>query len=132
MKSKNVNALLVEIMIAVLCFSLASIVILQTFVTAHNQSVLAEDMTEALLSAQNLADIVSAEDEDRLWDMLAVEQDEEGVYHFPDVGGISLTLKVTYEETEAGVLRRGTVNAIYQDQVLFSLPCAHYSEGVSQ
>lgn len=52
--NNNTNALLVEIMIAVLFFALCAVVLLQTFTGVHRQSRLAGLSTSAMIDARDM------------------------------------------------------------------------------
>lgn len=116
MKTKNINSLLMEIVLATLLFALSATVILEVFVTARSQSDRSAQMTELLTAAQNLAD-----------ETYLNTQAENASY---DVGGWKLQVEVSHEATEAGELRRAVVTAVDADgTVLMTLPCTRYVPG---
>ena len=92
------DALLVELLIVVLFFMLASTVLLQLFTAARTQSQRAEDLSEATLLAQNLAETCQR---DGSLGTFPVSSD--GRISFP---GSALTASVenTSQQTEAGTL----------------------------
>ncbi len=118
------NALLVELLIVVLFFMLASTVLLQLFTAARTQSRKAEDLSEATLHAQNIAEALYS---------------GQGSGSYPSFGerfslpGSSLTASVdgSSEQTEAGTLTRYTVRIFSGDELIYTLPGARYEEVVS-
>ena len=118
------NALLVELLIVVLFFMLASTVLLQLFTAARTQSQKAEDISAATLHAQNIAETLYSGQEDD---------------SFPSSGerfsipGSSLTASVdsSSEQTEAGMLTRYTISIFSGDELIYALPGARYEEVVS-
>lgn len=119
------NALLVELLIVVLFFMLASTVLLQLFTAARTQSLRAEELSEATLLAQNLAE--SCQGEGSL-DSFPVSSD--GRISFP---GSSLTASVesTLQQSESGTLTYYTVNIYSGDDLIYTLPSARYEEVAS-
>lgn len=128
MKVNHLNALLVEIMMAVLFFALSAAVILELFTAAHGRSTEARLSSEALGRVRNLTERLCAADDpgallesegfeaaDALWRM--------------DAGEYVLTVDVDFEETGAGALMRAEVAAAQEGGVLISLPCAKYIPG---
>ena len=118
------NALLVELLIVVLFFMLASTVLLQLFTAARTQSQKAEDLSAATLHAQNIAETLYS---------------GQGSDSYPSFGerfslpGSSLTASVdsSSEQTEAGILTRYTVSIFSGDELVYSLPGARYEEAIS-
>ena len=116
------NALLVELLIVVLFFMLASTVLLQLFTAARNQSRKAEDLSQATLHAQNIAEALYSGDGS------FVSSGER--FSLP---GSSLTASVdsSSEQTEAGTLTRYTVSIFSGDELIYALPGARYEEVAS-
>ena len=126
------NALLVELLIVVMFFMLASTVLLQVFSTAHNQISRAGTRTRALNEAQNVADRLytakTPEDEDAALASLGFSSDESGAQAL-EKDGYTLTVRFDSQAREAGDMRLYTVEAYQTDELLFTLPVARYEEG---
>ena len=124
-RQSHSNALLVELLIVVLFFMLASTILLQLFTAARTQSAKAEALTEATFLAQNLAE--SCQGNGSL-DHFPASPD--GRISFP---GSSLTASVesTSQQTEAGIFTRYTINIYSGDDLIYTLPSAHYEEVAS-
>ena len=115
------NALLVELLIVVLFFMLASTVLLQLFTAARTQSQKAEDLSSATLYAQNIAETLYSGQGDGSF----VTSSER--YSLP---GSFLTASVesTAEQMEAGTLTRYTISIFSGDELVYALPGARYEE----
>ncbi len=126
------NALLVELLIVVMFFMLASTVLLQVFSTAHNQISRAGTRTRALNEAQNVADRLytakTPEDEDTALASLGFSSDESGAQVL-EKDGYTLTVRCDLQARKAGNMRLYTVEAYQTDELLFTLPVARYEEG---
>ncbi len=122
------NVLLVELLIVVLFFMLASSVLLRVFATARSQSAKAENMAAAVAEAQNVADRIytAADAKACLRDMGFTDQDplwtrEDGAYSF----------EVTLSEEESGpgrLLRRLLIVRDASGEEWLRLPCSRYTE----
>ena len=122
MAKGNHHALLMEILIAVLFFALASTVILNTFATAHSQSRLAGITADALVQAQNLTEQLYAQQPGGEEEFLA----EQGFV--PDGEGWTLdcgdyVLIVTADDGFSAAEMR----AVSGESELLRLPYAKYS-----
>lgn len=121
------NALLVELLIVVIFFMIASTVLLEVFTASRNQTHRAGIITESLAEAQNVADqLFAAENAESLLTELGfVQQDEnwllEGEYY-------NLEASIRNEAGEAGVMRRQEVRAVTGGETLFTLPCSRWQE----
>jgi len=127
MKNDHQHALLIEITIAVLCFAVASTVIVRTFAAARIQSDKSKQLADVVLAAENLADSIYLKDYAEL-DSLFVDnwvKDEAGMWQKTD-GGILWRVSVADESGEAGVLRKCVVSAEKDGETLISLPCSRY------
>lgn len=122
------NALLVELMIVILFFMLASTVLIQVFAKARSMSASAETIAAAIMDAQNAADrlITAADPESELEEM-----------GFSRDGGKWVLDRDSYRmeaETEripapAGKMIRQSVRVISADGTeLLRLPCSRYEE----
>lgn len=124
---RTANSLLVEIMIAVLCFALSATVILQTFVAARKQSDEAYDISAWLLKAQNLADrIYAADDPAALEEMQSGKIDESGAVVIQQEDGVCFLVSLNNEKTEAGTLRKSLISVMKDGKTLLELPCTRY------
>ena len=115
------NALLVELLIVVLFFMLASTVLLQLFTAARTQSQKAEDLSAATFHAQNIAETLYSGQGDGSF----VSSGER--FSLP---GSALTASVesTAEQMEAGTLTRYTISIFSGDELVYALPGARYEE----
>ena len=132
MKSANrSNALLVELLIVVMFFMLASTVLLQMFSTAHGLNRQADVMTRALNEAQNAADrlyaALSSQEKSDVLKSLGFDVDGEGVA-FLEKDGFTLRVTSRSEEREAGLMYLDEVQAYRAESLLFSLPVTRYEE----
>ncbi len=121
------NALLIELLIVILFFMFAATTLVELFGLARQRSQRAETATEAVLEAQNTAELLyDAEDTDACLTEMAFEHGENAWTLEKD----GYTLRVTEEnqETEAGVLRTMHVAAEYKGETLVSLPSTRYLE----
>ena len=129
MKTGNQSrALLVELLIVVLFFMLASTVLLRVFAAANAQSAQAGRLTEALNAAQNLADrlYAAADPEAELKAMDFAPED--GVLRRED-GAFLLEVSLAREARASGAFLRGEVRVYSDGERLVSLPCSRYEEG---
>ena len=118
------NALLVELLIVVLFFMLASTVLLQLFTAARTQSRKAEDLSQATLHAQNIAEALYCGQEDGSF----VSSGER--FSLPD-SSLTASVDSSSEQTEAGTLTRYTISIFSGDELIFTLPGARYEEVMS-
>lgn len=127
-KRSQGNALLVELLIVVLFFMLASTVLLRVFAAAHEQGKKAQRYNDALTAAQNAADRLYAADdpEEALREMGFAAENE--IWKLMQ-GSYTLEAEVAREPLQAGILRRQEVRAVTEDGRLVTLPCSRYEEG---
>jgi len=127
-KGNRMNALLVEILIAVLFFALSATVILETFVAAHGLSEEAGRQSNALADAQNwVGRIYAADDVPALLEEAGFAADA-GVWTL-DCGEYTLTVALAEETLSAGTLATAEVQAANGDETLITLPCSRYIPG---
>ena len=119
------NALLVELLIVVLFFMLASTVLLQLFTAARTQSQRAEDLSEATHLAQNLAENCQAGGSP---DDFPVSSD--GRISFPG-SSLTATVESTSQQSESGTLTYTTIHIYSGDDLIYTLPTARYEEVAS-
>lgn len=119
------NALLMEIMMAVLFLALSSAVILDLFAAAHMQSDLANARRLALHQAQNLSEqLYAAEDMDALLEASGFEHTPSG-WHCGYENYV-LLVRTDEEHAPAGSLMTATITAAQGDEVLADLPVSRY------
>ena len=131
-KANRSNALLVELLIVVIFFMLASTVLLQVFTASSNQGRKAGAINDALVAAQNTADrlYTAAEEEDGAIRALQEMGFEAGaasdwVLKKEDY---SLLVYLETEDRPAGRMQKAEVWAFQGTEKLFSLPVARYEE----
>ena len=129
MKSRSrSNILLVEILIAILFFMLASTVLVRLFATARSLSIRSGAQVAALSEAQNVAETLSAaaDTDEALAEMGFVSY--HGVWT-REYGDYTLMVEDDVEEAGEGEMRTGEVRAFYgQGEEIFTLPYARYGE----
>ncbi len=131
-KANRSNALLVELLIVVIFFMLASTVLLQVFTASSNQGRKAGAINDALVAAQNTADrlYTAAEEEDGAIRALQEMGFEAGaasdwVLKKEDY---SLLVYLETEDRPAGRMQKAEVWAFQGNEKLFTLPVARYEE----
>lgn len=145
--SKKVNALLVELLIVVLFFSLACIVLIKVYAGAAHISIRAGDRNSALLEAQNLAEQIYCADAGKVADLLEndiLKNDEldcftacgDHVWEKTAADTENILFRYTMiSEPEAGKggLREGKLEAFALNEEgnppVFSLDCVRYLPG---
>ena len=122
---KRQNALLVEIIIAVLFFGLTATVILDVFATAYLQTTYAAACNAAMMDGQNIAARIYVSDAP---DALL---EAEGFIAEGDVWqrngeGYVLEVKLGVKAGETGELRTAQITAMRDEKAILEIPCAHY------
>ena len=126
MKVNHLNALLVEILMAVLFFALSAAVILQVFATAHDMGNRSGLQIAALNRAQNLSEqLYAAEDMDAMLAEARFESCGEGCWHLSEEQ-FTLLVRTGEEAAPAGTLLTATVSVAREDEILVELPCSRY------
>lgn len=122
------NALLVELLIVVMFFMLASTVLLQVFAEAHRQSDRAELISGSLAEAQNIADRLYAADDAQaaLAQLGFVCGDDHCML---EKGALQFEARIADEADAHGIFRRQEVLVKTEDGVLFTLPCSRWIGG---
>ena len=128
---RNLNSLLVEIMIAVLFFALCSTVILEMFVMARDYSHIAGVDTDAMIEMQTLAERLYVEDDAEALLKEAGYELEGDVwvgYHLCEQEKHMFRLQVhlAEKETAAGNLRKMVIQAIRGDEIIAEIPSIRY------
>lgn len=125
---KNQRALLMEIMIAVLFFALCASVLLRTFVTVRELSCRAGVRTDALLTAQSLANrLYAQQDMPAELEVMGFEA-QEGTWTRSGEG-LELTVVLEEESTAAGTLQTALVRLTEGGNDIIELPVARYVPG---
>lgn len=128
MKVRHMNALLVEILMAVLFFALAAVVILELFTTGHSLSARADAMDRAVNHAQQISEQLYAAD-----DMAQVLRQNgfdpaQGIWQL-EGEGYALQVRVSAEETAAGEMHTAQITMLVEGEEAIGLPCARYACG---
>ena len=127
-KNAHSSSLMLEIMIAVLIFALSGSVILDLYVTAHQQSQKAERLNEAQFIVQDMADrLYLADDAAGLLSSEGFALTDEAWSR--EYNGLILAVALSAEDYPAGQLRRAQLAASYSGEELLSLPCDRYFPG---
>ena len=117
------SALLMELLIVILFFMIASMILIRVFAAARLQSEKAEMITDSLSEAQNVADrLYVSEEPEILLESLGFSS-QDGVW-VRDSGKYRMEALIAEERDEAGIFRRQEVRVISEDKMLFSLPCS--------
>ncbi len=121
------NALLVELLIVVMFFMLASTILLRVFVSSRQQSGRSEMLTRSLAEAQNVADLLyAAGDPEELLGSLGFTR-EDALWVRMDEN-YRIEALIAEEKEAAGTFRRQTVQVSANGETLFSLPCSRWLE----
>ena len=128
MKNKSqLHILLVEIMIAVLFFGLASTVLLETFSVGYTLSRRAGAWNTALLETQNDADALARVTDDAAALAALGYTERNGLWQRETADGVTLTAALSEEKYAGGTLHRVTLTATQGETVLVTLPADHYA-----
>ncbi len=123
-KVNRTNALVVELMMAVLFFMLASTVLAQVFGHARVVSNRAEVLTRALAAAQNTADrLYASGDPGQTLSEEGFTQSEEGLWEKEEE-----ELRIV-ASVSPGALRKSEVRVMLEEEELVRLPCSRYLPG---
>lgn len=125
MKNNHHHALLIEIVISVLCFALASTVLVRTFAAARVISDKTVRQAAVLLEGQNLADSLYLSGE------AALLRDwyREGNTYAREQDGVVWIVSMEEEQEETGLFRKAVVTASYRGETLITLPCSRFLPG---
>lgn len=127
----RVNALLVELLIVVLFFMLASTTLMEIFGLAKQNSNRAGACNAALMQAQNAAEqLYVAADVEQALEALGFTREEDKWRM--DGGEYELIASCLYTQGEAGALRQVELTAMYHGEALFTLPATRYVSGEVQ
>ena len=130
---KRGNILLVELLIVIFFFMIGSVILMQVFEKSYMQSRKADAQTQALSEGQSIADrLYLAEDASAELEKLGFVQDgqeQEGESAFlwtKEADPVTFSYGYDMVNAENGVIRKGTLTAMYKGEELFSLPCTRY------
>lgn len=128
MKQRS-NALLVELLIVIMFFMLASTLLMEVYAKSHSLSMKAEAIAEAVVDVQNVADslYLSEEPDQLLASMGFVEQD--GVYVLPR-DSYEMRVTVGEEALATGTMHLREVQVIYENEPMITLPVNHFEEAI--
>ncbi len=127
----RVNALLVELLIVLLFFMLASTTLMEIFGAAKLNSSRAGASNAALMQAQNVAEqLYAADDVEQALEALGFAKEDED--WCLNSGEYELIASYLYTQDNAGVLRQVELTAMYHGEVLFTLPATRYVSGEVQ
>lgn len=130
--SNNTNALLVEIMLAVLFFSICAATLLQAFTAVHTRSDAAGREIDAMIRARNIVEQLNTADDPASLLMREGFEQEDGrwVLMAPDTDFIVTLGK---EDYPGGALLIGELTALDRDlSAMFTLRSAHYVPEVAK
>ena len=128
MKTRNLsNTLLMELLIVIFFFMIASTVLLQVFAGARSQNAKAELLTEASVEAQNLAEQLYAAGDTKALLLSLGFSENDGQWRLEKE---NYTEKVFFSEetAESGRFLRQQVVISAGEDVLIALPCSRYEE----
>ena len=122
---KRQNALLVEIIIAVLFFALSATVVLEVFATSYLQTTYAQACNEAVAEVQNLAArLYVSEEPETLLGSDGFELQGDTWQREDENFTLYVTLKT--DDSASGILREAQITAVRGERVILEIPCAHY------
>ena len=127
----RVNALLVELLIVLLFFMLASTTLMEIFGAAKLNSSRAGASNAALMQAQNVAEqLYASQDVEQALETLGFAK--EGEDWRLNGGEYELIASYLYAQDRAGALRQVELTAMYHGEALFTLPATRYVSGEVQ
>ena len=125
-KRLSSHVTLIELTAVLLIFMLASIVILGLFTAAYQRSVRAQQLTDGMTAARDVAARFAASETfgGALEELGA--RDNDGEYLLDIGGGMTAHLNVQYEQTEVGALASGVIAVLVEGDAVFELPVSRY------
>lgn len=125
-QGSRVNTLLIELMIVIFFFMLASTVMVQVFADARQCSLRAEARTDALLEAQNIAESISAgSSPEKILSEYGFQTKEDS--WIVNRNHYWISVESGNELTTSGDLYCSTITGGLGEEVLFSFPCDRYT-----
>ena len=117
---------LIELTVVLLCFLLASVIILGLFTGADAVSRHSAKLREATTWAQECAELIAG-GEDALQTLIAAGYiAADGVYIKETESGLLVQAELETEQTEVGALLNGRIRVLDGEEELFSIPAARY------
>lgn len=126
----NHKALLAELLVAVLFFTLCQVVILQVFTKAEQINRNAQIRNHALMQAENAAETLAVSDDAEQALLALGFAGDGGNYTLIDLEGYRLQAEISYVMQPAGNFTSVELKAYQQEKELFTLPVVCY-RGVS-
>lgn len=131
MKNYKGNMLLIELVIAILFFSLSQVLIVQVFAKSAKMADDSQLAHVAMMLAEDVAESMRASgDEEALLLARGFEQ-RENDYLLEDGRGFQLRVALERSQESAGTLTTATMTATQGERTLFSFPSVRY-EGAAQ
>jgi len=126
------NALLVELLIVVIFFMLASTVLLQVFTASRSQGQKAGAINDSLVAAQNVADRLYAAGNKENGPVETLKemgfQADAASGWYLENEDYRLLVYLDTEDRPAGWMQKATVTAYQGEETLFTLPVARFEE----
>ena len=117
---------LIELTVALLCFLLASVIILGLFTGADTVSRRSARLREATTWAQECVELIAG-GEDSLQTLIAAGYiAADGVYMTETESGLMVLAELATEQTEVGALLNGRIRVLDGEDELLSIPAARY------
>ena len=117
---------LIEMTVALLCFLLASVIILGLFTGADAVSRRSARLREATTWAQECVELIAG-GEDALQTLIAAGYiAADGVYMMETESGLMVLAELATEQTEVGALLNGRIRVLDGEDELLSIPAARY------
>lgn len=122
----KVNALLIELLIVLLFFTLSQTIIVQVFADAQQTNHKAEMLNRALSFSQDAAEMLAVSDKPEETLQSLGFYKENGIYRYTVDAHYRLTADIARFTQPAGVLTTVTLCAYRDAEILFTLPAPHY------
>ena len=122
------GALLTEMIVVLLIFTLCATVLIQLFSFALSLSGKAEASTAALLEAQNTADLLYTAS-DAVQTLQKEGFSERDGCFYKEEEAYTLRVAIETELRDSGTMLTGTVEAVRDGEILVSLPLKKYTGG---
>ncbi len=119
------NALLIELLLVIFFFMLASVTLVELFAGAKHKTIQAKATNNAIMEAENIADeLYGSDDPDATLSALGFTSDG-GVWTL-EKDEYTLTVTQSEEALEAGTLRLFSITGTGDGKDLFTLPSTRY------
>ena len=123
---RNGHAIMIELMIIILFFSLSSVVIVRLFATAHQLNRQSTISTKLLLTAQSWADQLMTEDDFSIYLAESGWAKEDDGLSLAVEGGILKVTGILEEDGSNGKLSSCELSAFVDESEVFVFPIARY------